>query len=149
MDNRIDLSEISFRLKQIRTQLGLTPKQIFEQTGISTGNLSELENGKYPPSAKTLILLSELYDVSIDWILQGTKYHNTATPPTGDVAAITIPNAEIMGFFRKIATKWLQGDRDLQGWILVQLRLAFPQIAAELHQEMQKEATGEIAPVKS
>ncbi len=147
MDNRIDLSEISSRLKQIRTQLGFTPKQIFEKTGISTGNLSELENGKYPPSAKTLVLLSELYGVSIDWILQGTRCHNTATP-SPDMAAITMPNAEIMGFFQKIATEWLQGDRDLQGWILVQLRLAFPQIAAELHQERPKEPAGEIAPVK-
>ncbi len=134
MDIRADLSEISLRLKQIRSSLNLTPKQVFLKTGISTGNLSELENGKYPPSAKTLILLSELYQVSADWILTGlTKDSDVAS--TRENQSLLFPNEEVMSFVEKLSVLWDNGDRDVQGWIVVQLRQAFPQIALEIQKE--------------
>lgn len=145
MENRVDLQGISSRLKQIRQALQLTPKQVSNQTGISTGNLSELENGKYPPSSKTLILLSELYEVSIDWILKGTAPYSDKVPVFERLSLLTLPNQEIMGFFEKISKMWLDGDRDLRGWIVVQLRLAFPQIAGEIKKERQEAATTDIA----
>jgi transcriptional regulator with XRE-family HTH domain len=145
LDNRVDLQGISSRLKQIRHRLELTPNQIFQRTGISTGNLSELENGKYPPSAKTLILLSELYGISIDWILKGETHPRLNERPVPDSPPPLIADPEISCFFKKIAEMWTQGDRDIRGWIVVQLRLAFPQIAGEIKKEQEKAATTEIA----
>ncbi len=134
MDIRVDLSGISLRLKQIRLILNLTPKHVFLKTGISSGNLSELENGKYPPSAKTLILLSELYQVSVDWILKGfTKDSEVAS--THENTSLLFPNEEMMSFVEKLSVLWANGDRDVQGWIVVQLRQAFPQIALEIQKE--------------
>ena len=62
---------IGSRIKQKRTELGLTQRQVKEKTGISSGNLSEIENGSKLPSSPTLIALSNLLDCSIDWILKG------------------------------------------------------------------------------
>ncbi len=134
MDIRVDLSGISLRLKQIRSIHNLTPKQVFLKTGISTGNLSELENGKYPPSTKTLILLSELYRVSVDWILKGFTKDSEVASAYEDTSQL-FPNEEMRSFVEKLSVLWANGDRDVQGWIVVQLRQAFPQIALEIQKE--------------
>lgn len=62
---------IGKRIKQRRTELGLKQLQIKEQTGISSGNLSDIENGKKLPSAPALLALSIALDCSIDWMLKG------------------------------------------------------------------------------
>ena len=50
--------EIGTRIKQRRKELGLTQVQIHAKTGISSGNLSLIENGKTLPSSSALINLS-------------------------------------------------------------------------------------------
>jgi transcriptional regulator with XRE-family HTH domain len=62
---------IGTRIKQRRKELGLTQVQIKQITGISSGNMSEIENGNKLPSTPTLISLSAILDCSIDWMLKG------------------------------------------------------------------------------
>lgn len=62
---------IGTRIKQRRKELGLTQMQIKQTTGISSGNMSEIENGYKLPSTPTLISLSTILDCSIDWMLKG------------------------------------------------------------------------------
>lgn len=50
--------------------------QIKELTGISSGNLSEIENNKILPSSLALIALSDALNCSIDWILTGKSHSN-------------------------------------------------------------------------
>ena len=64
---------IGNRIKNRRKELNITQTQIQEQTSISSGNLSCIENGKYLPSATALIELSNILDCSIDWILTGNS----------------------------------------------------------------------------
>lgn len=59
------------RIKERRKALKITQTQIQENTSISSGNLSCIENGKYLPSAVALVELSNILDCSIDWILTG------------------------------------------------------------------------------
>lgn len=66
MDNMIGQ-----RIKERRKKLRITQTQIQEQTSVTSGNLSCIENGKYLPSAAALIELSRVLDCSIDWILTG------------------------------------------------------------------------------
>ncbi len=63
--------EIGNRIKQRRKELGLTQVQIQAKTGISSGNLSLIENGKTLPSSSALINLSDLLQCSIDYLLRG------------------------------------------------------------------------------
>ncbi len=62
---------IGQRIKNRRRELKITQTQIQQETSISSGNLSCIENGKYLPSAIALLELSKILDCSIDWILTG------------------------------------------------------------------------------
>ena len=66
MDNTIGQ-----RIKNRRKELKITQTQIQEQTSVTSGNLSCIENSKYLPSAIALMELSRVLDCSIDWILTG------------------------------------------------------------------------------
>lgn len=66
MDNMI-----GHRIKERRKELKITQTQIQQETSISSGNLSCIENGKYLPSAIALLELSKILNCSIDWILTG------------------------------------------------------------------------------
>ncbi|MEY8523981.1 helix-turn-helix domain-containing protein [Lachnospiraceae bacterium 38-10] len=66
---------IGTRIKQRRKELGLTQMQIKQETGISSGNMSDIENGNKLPSTPALISLSSILNCSIDWILKGENYN--------------------------------------------------------------------------
>ena len=61
--------EIGKRIKDKRNKLGLTQAMIYDKTGISTGNLSDIERGKSAPSASALCELSKILECSVDYIL--------------------------------------------------------------------------------
>lgn len=65
------MNMIGARIKQRRLELKLTQTQIKEFTGISTGNLSDIERGRSLPSASALIGLAEILNCSTDWLLTG------------------------------------------------------------------------------
>ena len=68
---------IGQRIKNRRKELNITQTQIQEATGISSGNLSGIENGRYLPSTAALLDLSQILDCSIDWILRGESLKST------------------------------------------------------------------------
>lgn len=72
MDNMIGQ-----RIKNRRKELHITQTQIQEAAGISSGNLSGIENGRYLPSTSALLGLSKILDCSIDWILTGDSLKST------------------------------------------------------------------------
>ncbi|RAV03097.1 helix-turn-helix domain-containing protein [Paenibacillus sp. YN15] len=73
----MDLKSIGTRIRSLRLGTGLSMKalaaKITEQTGvtISSGQISDWENGYKNPSAPGLIALSLYFQVSADWILKG------------------------------------------------------------------------------
>ena len=62
---------IGQRIKERRKELHITQTQIQEHCGISSGNLSGIETGRYLPSSVSLIELARILDCSVDWILTG------------------------------------------------------------------------------
>lgn len=62
---------IGQRIKERRRELHITQTQIQEKCGISSGNLSGIETGRYLPSAVTLLELARALNCSVDWILTG------------------------------------------------------------------------------
>lgn len=128
--------EVAYRLKSARTKTGLNISEVAQQTGLSVGNLSELENGKYLPSTKSLILLSDIYKVSIDWIVKGKL--SDELPPNNE--QIIVPDKRLREFLRLLVKLWINGDRDIKGWIIVQLGKAFPEINEEIKKRDTKTA---------
>lgn len=67
----LDMTTVGNRIKKRRKALHLTQMDIKEKTGISSGNMSEIEQGNRLPAAATLVLLSEILECSIDYLLTG------------------------------------------------------------------------------
>lgn len=68
------MSHFSEKIKELRSAAGLTQKVLAEKIGISQGNYSALENGKFEPSLNTLYELSSFYDVSIDELVVNVRF---------------------------------------------------------------------------
>lgn len=96
--------EIGTRIKQRRKELGLTQVQIHEKTGISSGNLSLIENGKTLPSSSALINLSDLLQCSIDYLLKGTSSNseNTGIFNFKDSLAISTEDMTLINNFHQL-----------------------------------------------
>lgn len=57
------------RIKQLRNSKGLKQIDLCKQLGVAQGALSGWENGKYEPDITSLKKMSEIFEVSIDYIL--------------------------------------------------------------------------------
>ena len=75
------------RIKNKRREKGITQLQIQEQTSISSGNLSCIENGKDLPSSSALLELSKSLGCSMEWLLTGEQpiENNNANKETSDI----------------------------------------------------------------
>lgn len=108
MDNMI-----GNRIKERRKELKITQSQIQQETSISSGNLSCIENGKYLPSALALLELSKILNCSVDWILTGQSSISE------DLDFLDIREKELLNRFRKLSEE----DKDeLIGIIDLKLR---------------------------
>lgn len=121
---------IGTRLKLARVSKNLTIPQVAEKTGISKGNLSTLENDKTKPSADALTLLSDVYGVSVDWILKGETKLQGAEVATNLAPIYTIK--EFKFFMKELESVWEAGDTETKGWLVVQLRKAFPEMGEKI-----------------
>ena len=76
------LAEIGQRLRQRRTQLGLTRDKMSELADIGSGYYGQLEVGTSQMSIDTLIKLSRSMHLSMEYIIFGEE------PQTGDRTAL-------------------------------------------------------------
>ena len=63
-------------LKQIRKERRLTQFKVAMDLNISREALSHYENGKREPSIDMLIKMSEYFNVSIDFLINGKEFEN-------------------------------------------------------------------------
>ena len=66
---KADLSEIGSRIRALRGDA--RQEELAKYLQIRQGQLSKIEGGKAAPSIDILILLSERFHKSVDWILRG------------------------------------------------------------------------------
>lgn len=57
------------RLRLARTRSGLTQEVVASRIGLSRVHITNLESGRFDLSLRTLLDLSDLYQVSTDWLL--------------------------------------------------------------------------------
>lgn len=103
----MEQQSIGTRIKQRRNSLGLKQLQIKEATGISSGNLSDIENGKKLPSTPALISLSEVLDCSIDWILKGES------PKSENIILPDERESSLLNEFRELSLDDQEEIRDI------------------------------------
>lgn len=69
----MDLIETGKFIAGLRKEKGLTQEQLGEKVGVTNKTVSRWETGTYLPSADALLIMSELFDVSINELLSGKK----------------------------------------------------------------------------
>ena len=68
---KYDTKESGKRIQRLREKTGLTQEQAAEQLNITLSAYGKIENGMRSVSITVLVLLSEFYNVSTDYILFG------------------------------------------------------------------------------
>ena len=63
--------EIGKKLKNARVQSGMTQENVAEKINVSRQTISNWENDKCYPDVKSLILLGEIFHVSLDKLIKG------------------------------------------------------------------------------
>lgn len=61
--------EVGNRLRECRLSLGLTQTQIAQKLGVAQPVYSRFENGQFECTYEQLIMLSNIFDTSIDYLL--------------------------------------------------------------------------------
>ena len=69
----VDRKKLGKRLRQLRIQLGHTQITLGKLYRTATNNISRYESGLVTPPLDYLVWLSRKVDVSLDWIITGTK----------------------------------------------------------------------------
>ena len=73
------------RLKSLRKKCGYTQVSLAEILGVSKGTVAMWETGKRTPDFKTLIRLSDLFDVRTDYILGKSNDSSSAQLSDDDI----------------------------------------------------------------
>lgn len=58
------------RLRELRNQSGLTQNEIANKLGVSGQTILNWENGIYEPKINQLIQLADLFDVTVDYLVE-------------------------------------------------------------------------------
>ena len=69
----MDTKMISSFLKELRKENNMTQEQLGERIGVTNKTVSRWETGNYMPPVESLILLSDIYGISINEILAGKR----------------------------------------------------------------------------
>ena len=69
----MDTKMIGSFLKELRKENNMTQEQLGERIGVTNKTVSRWETGNYMPPAESLILLSDIYGISINEILAGKR----------------------------------------------------------------------------
>ena len=65
----MDMIRIGNRIREIRTERGLSQEKMGEALAVSQDTISLWEKGKSTPTAEYLIAIAQQFDVSVDYIL--------------------------------------------------------------------------------
>lgn len=69
MKDKFDYSELGKRIRKARKQKNLTQEQLAEVCDLSTAHIGHIERGTRALSIESLITISEVLDVSTDYLL--------------------------------------------------------------------------------
>lgn len=71
-----DIKETGKRIQALRKLNGYTQEQLAEDIGISMEQQSKVERGQRGYSVDTLVCVSQLFDVSLDYLILGKEHNN-------------------------------------------------------------------------
>ena len=88
-----ELKNMGNRMKSKRLQLGYTQERVAELTDISFSTYSKIENAIQSPSLDTLIRISIVLDISMDYLIFGNEITKKDTDNFSDMITL-LQNAD-------------------------------------------------------
>ena len=73
MQNKKEIFRCGAKLRQVRERRGYTLKQVAQQADISESLVSQIERNKVSPSVETLLALSDILDVNLEYLFEGYR----------------------------------------------------------------------------
>jgi len=91
------------RLRELRIKSGLTQNEIASKLGVSGQTILNWENGIYEPKINQLIQLADLFDVSVDYLVERKGNEKRIDDICKELE--TISKEEFIEFIRKALAK--------------------------------------------
>ena len=82
------MDSIGNRLFELRKKKGITQEKLAEKLNVSRQSVSNWELDKSLPDTDKLLVLAQIYDVSLDYIAYGKQEEITEQPTDGQTAPI-------------------------------------------------------------
>ena len=107
----MELTQIGKFIAELRKEQGFTQEQLGDKIGVTNKTISRWETGVYLPPADAMLMMSELFDVSINEILSGKKLSKEEYKEAAEenlrqtISASSFSLKEKMDYFKK---KWLK-----------------------------------------
>ncbi|EHR36212.1 helix-turn-helix domain-containing protein [Facklamia languida] len=117
-------------LKEARLQAGMTQEKVAEAIGVSRQSISNWENDKTYPDVINVIALSELYQVSLDYLLKGSKDYMKHLDESTDIVKSNkaLIRSIVLGvlaiLFILLISQWIPFQVTLVALFIVSLTLA-------------------------
>lgn len=137
------MEHYTLNLKTARKRKGLTQQQVADFIGISQNNYSYWENGKVKIDNISLQRLSELFGVSVDYLL-GRENHTTidTTPRAAKIKDLAIKDeVELNDFYpvpllgSVVAGVPIESQEDLEGYVYISFKPKEEYFALRVHGE--------------
>jgi transcriptional regulator with XRE-family HTH domain len=71
--NNFNLKSIGMRIKQLRIKTSMTQQELSSKINIPRTVMSNYENGLRTPNLEILIMLSKIFNCSLDYLVNGTE----------------------------------------------------------------------------
>ncbi len=107
----MNLTEVGKFITELRKEQGLTQEQLGKKIGVTNKTISRWETGTYLPPADALLVLSELYGVSINEILAGKRISEQDYKQVAEENLIQVMKTSSFSLKDRIAyfkKKWLK-----------------------------------------
>ena len=107
----MQLTQIGKFIAELRKEHGFTQEQLGDKIGVTNKTVSRWETGTYLPPTDALVIISELFDVSINEILSGKRLSKEAYKEAAEknlrqtIKASSFSLKERVDYFKK---KWLK-----------------------------------------
>lgn len=90
------------RVREVRGTKTLA--EFSELLGVKGSNISNIENNRSQMSLELAIKISEVYGVSLDWLLRGTGNKDGSLPKTDDTQEnyVTISKDELLSLYKRL-----------------------------------------------
>jgi transcriptional regulator with XRE-family HTH domain len=89
------METISERIRSLRKEKGLNQAELGEKTGITRRSISTIENGETDPSAKQITALSNFFNVSTEYLLNGKEEKNTMSETEQEIIQLVRKDSDI------------------------------------------------------